>query len=196
MRQGWVWAVGTAAVSVLSGCGAEPVQAAPLEDVLVLEVGGEQPSLRAALVAMGRDVGPGHALRPRTFVETLDPNGGGPYSPGEGRVPGQDPSVGDGDGEGGPSEGYGTDGQGSEGPRSGEGDRTPDEPPIDPEPPVESPWVIVKLPKYETLTHIARRYLGDGRRFDEIMEWNGWSEPDTRKLREGQEIRIKRSEMK
>jgi hypothetical protein len=52
------------------------------------------------------------------------------------------------------------------------------------------------LHKDETLTHLSRKYLGDGRRFVEIMDWNGWSEPDTRKLRDGQDVKIKRSEMR
>lgn len=65
-----------------------------------------------------------------------------------------------------------------------------------PDTPPESKWVIVKLPRNETLIHLSRRYLGDGRRFGEIMKWNGWSEPDTRRLSDGQDVKIKRSEMR
>ena len=57
-------------------------------------------------------------------------------------------------------------------------------------------WAIVKLPEGETLIHVARRHLGDGRRFAEVMNWNGWSESDARRLPTGQEIRLKRAEMR
>lgn len=178
MRQGWVWAVSLTAVSWFSGCGGNPAQAAAPTDVLVLEVGGQQPSLRASLVAIGRTVAPGQALRPRSVLDMLDPAGAGDQGrrdDGGGdsvNPPAQVPLV--------PPE---------DGPPVGPPEVVPVAPP-------ESEWVIVKLPKNETLTHLSRRYLGDGRRFVEIMDWNGWSEPDTWKLRDGQDVKIKRSEMR
>jgi hypothetical protein len=178
MRQGWVWAVSITAVGLLSGCGGKPAQAADASDVLVLEVGGQQPSLRASLVAMGRTVAPGQALRPRSVLDMLDPAGAG----GQGR---RDDGGGD-----------------SRNPPAPVPTVLPEDgPPVAPPDFVsvalpESEWVIVKLHKDETLTHLSRKYLGDGRRFVEIMDWNGWSEPDTRKLRDGQDVKIKRSEMR
>ena len=48
----------------------------------------------------------------------------------------------------------------------------------------------------ETLTHVARRCLGVGHRFHEILTWNGFSERDTRRMAVGTAIKIKRSEMR
>lgn len=177
MRQGWVWAVSITAVGLLSGCGGNPAQAADSSDVLVLEVGGQQPSLRASLVAMGRTVAPGQALRTRSVLDMLDPAGAG-------------------------DQGRRDDGGGASGNPPAQVPPVPAEvlpvesPEVAPVAPPESEWVIVKLHKDETLTHLSRKYLGDGRRFAEIMDWNGWSEPDTRKLRDGQDVKIKRSEMR
>jgi hypothetical protein len=174
MRQGWVWAVSITAVGWLSGCGGNPAQAAAPTDVLVLEVGGQQPSLRASLVAIGRTVAPGQVLRPRPVLDALDPADASDQEwrgQRDGNASSQDTTV------------------------------PPEVQPVEsrevaPVAPPESEWVIVKLPMNETLTHLSRRYLGDGRRFVEIMDWNGWSEPDTRKLRGGQDVKIKRSEMR
>jgi nucleoid-associated protein YgaU len=52
------------------------------------------------------------------------------------------------------------------------------------------PERTVELREGETLIHVARRTLGDGRRYQEIMALNGWSEADTRRLRPGQKIKI------
>ena len=65
MRQGWVWAaLGLAAVAT-SSCG-EPAAAATSPDLLVLELGGQQASLRESLRAMGRPVAPPRRLRPES----------------------------------------------------------------------------------------------------------------------------------
>lgn len=168
MRQVWVWVALGAAVMALTSCGEPAAAAAPPRDVLVLEVGGAQPSLREALIALGREVGaPQHVAplpveaAPPSHREPLDQ----PVDPGPRRDPKPEPG-----------------------------------PTVDPqrEPPPEqsSEWVIVRLGENEGLIHVARRHLGDGRRFGEIMEWNGWTERQTRRLPIGQEIRIKRSEMK
>ncbi|MGK0263536.1 MAG: hypothetical protein ACI8UD_002187 [Planctomycetota bacterium] len=187
MRQVWLWAVSLAAVGLLSGCGGKPAQAAAPTDVLVLEVGGQQqPSLRASLLAMGRTVAPGQALWQRSAGNLLDQSGTGL------------PGAGESGGEQGPSQ------QGSiehspqqPDPQRQDPDSPPDGPPVEPLPtPPESEWVIVKLPINETLIHLSRRYLGDGRRFLEIMKWNGWSPSDTRRLPTGQDVKIKRTEMR
>ena len=174
MRQFWVWAVSIAAVALLSACGGKPVVAASSEDVLVLEVGGDQASLRAALVALGRTVGEGHRLNPQPAVavgaDQPDPNHLYQGQP----LP--DPDV-----------------RPEPLPRPAP---QPEDKPIVPDDPAVSPWVLVPLQKDETLIHIARRCLGDGRRFLEVMEWNGWSDQDTRHLRTGIDVKIKRSEMR
>lgn len=169
MRQGWVWAVSIAAVVSISACNGKPAEAAPSDDVLVLEVGGKQSSLRAALVALGRVVPPGHALTPRQEVVAPSTN---PVLP-----------------------------RNQVQPIVGEEPADPEAPVVVPEPvvpdaPPESPWVIVKLAKGETPIHLAQRYLGNGRRFQEVMKWNGWSERDTRYLKPNQDVKIKRSEMR
>tara|TARA_R110002072_G_scaffold269079_3_gene428230 strand:- start:29063 stop:29671 length:609 start_codon:yes stop_codon:yes gene_type:complete len=190
MRQPWVWAGSIAAIGLLSGCGGEPVQAESPTDVLVLEVGGTQPSLRASLTSMGRTVAPGHVLRPRPVV---DPN---PEARPEARPEGS-----------GGREFSGPQGPGRDDPRRESGpaqeppevtpDRSPEQQPApEPTPPPLSEWVVVKLPKNETLTHLSLRYLGTGARFQEIMKWNGWNDADARRLRTGQDVKLKRSEMR
>lgn len=179
MRQGWLWAVSLAALVLVTACDSKPVATSSSEDVLVLDVGGAQPSLRAALVALGRSVEPPRELSQRIpdrssdsgfggqKHRSLDEDGGGARRD---VVPKLDPQAGD--------------------------------PPLpQPAPPIpdlvpESPWVIVKLGKGETPIHIAKRCLGDGRRFREVMQWNGWSERDTHYLQEGQDVKIKRSELR
>lgn len=181
MRQGWAWAVAGAAVGLLGGCSQEALPATTPANVLVLEVGGEQPSLRAALTALGRDVGPMHQLVPAAADAGYDGVGDrhsgdlAPY-PFEG-------------GTGGGGEGPGPDRDG------------PQPYPVDPEPqptpqPAPSEWVTVPLPEGETLIHVARRHLGDGRRFHELMKWNGWTDDDARRLKSNQPVKIKRSEMR
>lgn len=170
MRQGWVWAVMIAAVGSFCSCNQKVAVAATPGDVLVLEVGGEQPSLRAALVALGREVGPAYALAPRPVV---DPNSHvasdvPPDSPLGPTIPQSPPPE-----------------------VPGPGNPQPED---QPEP--ESEWVTVPLPEGETLIHVARRYLGDGRRFGELLEWNGWSDGDARRLKRDQPVKIKRSEMR
>src|SRR5690606_32008618 len=94
MRQGWLWAVSIAAVVSVSACGGEPAAVAPPTDVLVLEVGGAKPSLRASLVALGRSVAPGYELRPRSLPvgPAVDRNIPGTRDPGFTPVPTPKPS--------------------------------------------------------------------------------------------------------
>lgn len=146
-------------------------------DVLSLEVGGEYASLRGALVAMGRDVAPPKRLRP---VEQQPASSPGDALAG-GSARGAEPEP--------------------LGPGSARRLDPPAQPavePLEPEPPppAVSEWVTVELPNKETVVDIARRHLGDGNRFHEIMKWNGLSEAAARKLRPGHPIRIKRSELR
>ena len=60
----------------------------------------------------------------------------------------------------------------------------------------DSEWLTVSLAEGETLIHVARRYLGDGRRFADLLKWNGWSDRDAHRLKINQPVKIKRSEMR
>lgn len=69
----------------------------------------------------------------------------------------------------------------------------PDAPPD--HPPAQSPestldYFVVTLAPRETLTHLAKRHLGDGTRYPEIMRLNGWTERDVLRLRPGREVKI------
>ena len=177
MRQSWVWAVGFTVVFSLTGCGGRDVAAATPDDVLVLEVGGPQPSLRASLLALGRPVKPAHRLSLATVPSVghagLEDLLGQPAQaplglPTNPVVPGEP--------EAGPT--------------------VPQRRFVAQPPQPLSEWVVVPLPKDQTLVHVARRHLGDGRRWQELLEWNGWSEADARRLRVGQAVKIKRSELR
>ncbi len=38
--------------------------------------------------------------------------------------------------------------------------------------------------------HLARKHLGDGARVSEILQLNGWSEADARRLLAGQKVKL------
>ena len=38
--------------------------------------------------------------------------------------------------------------------------------------------------------HLAKQHLGSGLRYREILEANGWTEADAKRLREGQAVKI------
>lgn len=73
-------------------------------------------------------------------------------------------------------------------------DRRPDpEPQPQPEPrpdPAPVGHIVVRLERGETLIHLAKKHLGNGNRFREILAANGWSERDARRLPEGQPVKI------
>lgn len=175
MRQGWLLVVSLAAVVSGAACNGKSADGSEKPaNIMVLEVGGSQPSLRAALVAQGITVTPGHSLSV--------PSGSG-FAGLDGADGGQQGMV------GGPGVGGGDIGLTEE---------SSQEPSVSPDHALlqESEWVVVTLREEETLTHVARRCLGDGHRFHEIMKWNGFSERDTRRMAVGTAIKIKRSEMR
>ncbi len=49
---------------------------------------------------------------------------------------------------------------------------------------------MVELSRGETLIHLAKKYLGDGNRFRDILTANGWTEQDARRLPAGQLVRV------
>ncbi|HEX5050715.1 MAG TPA: hypothetical protein VFZ65_02985 [Planctomycetota bacterium] len=88
------------------------------------------------------------------------------------------------------------------GPGSGEAapdPAAPDPVPPDPGPDLAAPpepepdYVVVKLARGQTLIHLAKRYLGDGNRFRELLTLNGWTEADARRLPENQPVRVPRA---
>jgi len=165
----WIWL--TLVGSTLGGC-AEPAQAAPPEDTLVLEVGGGQASLRESLRAMGREVAPPRLLRPASQ----------PRSPRGQQLSDDAPVVGV-----------------RPAPPAERGD-VPPAPIVEPPAPAPAPldeWVWAELLQDETLSHASYRLLGTSKRFREIMAWNGIpDEAQARRLPTGYRFKVKRTELK
>ena len=73
---------------------------------------------------------------------------------------------------------------------------TADDPPagLDPQPsPPPRPrptFSEVELRQNETLIQLARRHLGDGRRYRELMKLNGWSDSQSRRLAPGTMVKL------
>lgn len=137
--------------AVVAGACAEGAEAKYSDGALVLEVGGQQASLREALRAAG-------VRMPRTGTEPEDRRDAEPR---DNAAPARSVA---------PS----------------------DAPPSTP--PVEEPWFVVSLADGQTLIHLARKHLGDGNRFRELLALNGWSEADSRRLRVGQQVKIPRQQ--
>lgn len=76
-------------------------------------------------------------------------------------------------------------------------DAAPAAPKPEPAPPppraVEDAFFTVELGEDQTLVQLARKHLGNGNRFREILELNGWTEADSRRLRVGQQVKIPRA---
>jgi len=130
------------------------------DGTLVLELGGNHSSLRRALMRAGVVIAP----RPMGVAAE---SGVAPM----GRILGiERPSV---------------------GPAA-----PPDDPPVDPAPepdpePAAAPsYREVELQRGETISHLASRHLGTVRRYGEILELNGWTEPQSRRLRAGTMVKI------
>ena len=130
----------------------------PSDGVMILEVGGEQPSLREALEAHGVTVAAARLLRPE---------GSAPVSAGEDTLS-----------------------ERAEQPP--ETRREPRTTPVKPPPELAESFVVVKLARGQTLIHLAKKHLGDGNRFRDILALNGWTEADARRLRENQDVKIPR----
>ena len=50
--------------------------------------------------------------------------------------------------------------------------------------------IVVALGRGQTLIHLAKKHLGNGNRFREILARNGWTEAEARRLPEGQLVKI------
>jgi len=65
------------------------------------------------------------------------------------------------------------------------------EPKGDPAPaPANADWFEVELAPKQTLTGLAKKHLGDGTRYPEILKLNGWTERDVLRLRPGAKVKI------
>lgn len=138
---------------LLAAC-AQRAEAAAGDGVLVLEVGGDGASLRAALRSAGVE-----PAAPAVVAALGDAPGAG-----DGRLP--------------------------EAVRSAPvpAPRAPAPPPNE-----EPSWFTVTLADGQTPIHLARKHLGDGNRFREILALNGWDENDARRLQPGQAVKIPRA---
>ena len=65
------------------------------------------------------------------------------------------------------------------------------EPKQEPAPPsTGADWFEVELAPKQTLTGLAKKHLGDGTRYPEILKLNGWTERDVLRLRPGAKVKI------
>lgn len=139
------------ALSFLAAACAESKAGARAPDgVLVLEVGGDQSSLREALHAAGV------AFDARPRLPDAEPVRSEPLPdtppPGPAIEPGPQP--------------------------------TPAAPP--------ETWFTVEMKTGDSLIQIAKKHLGNGNRFRDILKWNGWSEDDALTLRPGTKVKMRR----
>ena len=154
---------GVVLVGVLpQSCGESAAASRVSDGTLVLEVGGGQSSLRQALAGVGITIGPAHLLWDR------DPAPAGPMDGGN-----QPPSP--------------------------EAEPEPQPEAVAPPAPVEPPpspsaagpaTKVVTLKRGQTLIHLAKEHLGSGNRFRELLELNGWSDEEARRLAEGTKVRV------
>ena len=137
--------------ATIAGCANRQPVSHPADGVLVLEVGGDQSSLHAALLAAGIEVAP---------------------------APGRHPQR-DADGDAPP-------------PEVDEGSNEARGEPVDPVNggAIGADHVVVELGRGETLMQLAKKHLGASGRYREILERNGWTEADARRLRPGQLVKV------
>lgn len=148
-----------------SGCSPGPAAARVTDGTLLLEVGGGHGSLRGSLQAAGIEVGPPQRLRSVPPEPQVTP---GPAEPILGAIGGPDDAP----------------------PAMADGLETPPPPRNELKPTVD--YIVVTLGPRQNLIQLAKKHLGNGNRFHDIMALNGWSEADTRRLQPGQKVKIPR----
>jgi len=150
-------------VAVFAACGGdgEPMPAG--DGALVLELGGNQPSLRKALERAGLAVPPPVDLSPAVTAPAP--------ATGDADAPKPTPPLRRGS---------------EEAPKSS----TPTPAPTPAPAPAEQAFTTVVLAEGQTLIHLARKHLGDGNRFRDILELNGWTEVESRRLKPGTKVKI------
>lgn len=163
-----VWmSVLVAAAASWSACARNSSAFVARDGLLVLELGGDQPSLRAELERRGVAL-----AAPRSWRTVALPEDPVPAA-----VPVPVPL---------PMEaGGGADGNQAS-------DAAPAPGPGVPTPAVEPAWFEVRLGRRETLMHLAKKHLGKATRFPELLTLNGWTDEQARRLVEGQIVKIPR----
>lgn len=153
---------------VATGCG-EAVEARSWTDgTLVLEVGGPQASLRADLAAAGVSVDAPHLLKtPEERSQATER---------ERSASGDVPTA----GKPGPSTSSPVDDEA----------REPPVPFTEVAPPPSAAYFTVPLGEGRTLVHLAKKYLGNGNRYQELLELNGWSLEQAKRLKVTQLVKI------
>ena len=142
-------------MAACSGGGATPTGG---DGLMVLEVGGDHPSLRRDLQKAGLavpapiDLAPAPvSVPPADDPRTAPPSGAAPPTPTPAPAPAPTRS--------------------------------------EPEP-APADYTTVTLGEGQTLIHLARKHLGDGNRFRDILALNGWSEAESRRLKPGTKVKI------
>jgi hypothetical protein len=148
-----------------AGCSPSHASERASDGTLLLEVGGGHASLRGSLQAAGVEVAAPQTLQPAEPVASLPP--GQPIAEPDAAVV-------------------------ESGPQPQPVDDSPprSEPPVAPRPSTD--YFVVTLGPRQNLIQLAKKHLGNGNRFREIMALNGWSEADTRRLQAGQKVKIPR----
>lgn len=138
----------------LPSCSESAAATVPGDGTLILEVGGEQTSLREALVAAGVTMAPAQRVRD---LEVRQESAPAPDAADPAQQPPEEPVAG---------------------------------PEVVPPPAAEPQFKTVLLKRGQTLIHLAKEHLGDGNRFRDLLECNGWTETDARRLAEGTKVRV------
>lgn len=147
-------------VGLGSSCSKNAAAAVRSDGTLILQVGGGESSIRTALAAVGVTIGPPQRLRSPEAEPDLVPTPAPSH---------QDPAPG-------PKERV------VEPPKVAPVPQTPEVP--------QPTWKTVKLRRGQTLIHLAKEHLGNGNRFRDILQLNGWTEAQARRLSEGQEVKV------
>ena len=159
---GFYWVIAAAFLFHLGACVRHEPVVGRGDGLLQLELGGPHGSLRQALLAVNIAVETPHHLVPSEPEQVAAPD------PGNGPVqplPGE-PKV---DEPGQPA------------------------PPVEvPRGPIDPDYFLATLGPKQTLIHLAQKHLGDGNRYREIMQLNGWDEAATLRLPAGQQVKIPR----
>ena len=158
-----------AVIGLVPACSPKPAKAAAGDGELVLELGGEHRSLATSLQARGVTLLPPHTLADAPADPQVDPpadSQAGPQTDPKGEAPSA-PSP--------PSE-------------RGNGKKQAGDPA--PAPGADQPYFEVVLQPRQTLIDLAKKHLGSGARFTEILQINGWTEADARRLKAGRKVKI------
>lgn len=162
--------VAVLAAAALAGACSTELRTNAGDGTLVLELGGEHGSLREALLAAGVVIEP-RPIEPRSVASMAEVLGESPQS----AVPPPAPVV-----------------TPDPGPEESDPPRTdpPRTDPPQPDPPSPARPREVALSPGETVSHLARRHLGSVRRYTEILELNGWTERESRRLPAGTLVKL------